>query len=283
MNCLVVLLALGAGPAKVEFDYPLYLTVGPDRAIYVSDQNIPAVYKIGPDGSVKTIYRGKKLYRTPLYRPRGLCVEKSGSLLVCDPATYDVFRLSQDGVATPLSGKKTKLLNGMETTLGEFINPEGVVVASDGTIFVTDIKYSAVFRIGADRKPVKHAAVPAPRGLAIDKDGSIVVISMSEAQLRRVAKDGKVTNIVEGRPFGFPLSVCVRGDGNYVVSDNYGRTLWLVTPKGKAEKLLDGEPFKKCTGVAIDEQGNLYVADPEQRKIILVSPEKKLTVVAEAK
>ena len=110
----------------------------------------------------------------------------------------------------PLTGKKTKLLNGIETTMGELVQPEGVAVAADGTIYVTDLKLRAVFKI-EEHKPVKVAEIPAPRGIAVDTDGTLVVVSHSDSQLKRVdPTDGKVTDIVQARPFAFPLSVCVR-------------------------------------------------------------------------
>ena len=279
--CLVVL--LGASPAKVEFDYPIYLTVGPDRSIYVADQYIPAIYRIGQDGSVATLYKGKKQYRTPLYRPRGLALDPAGNVIVCDPATMDVFRVTPKGEAIPLTGKKTKLLNGIETTMGELVQPEGVAVGADGSIYVTDLKLRAVFKI-QDGKPVKVADVPAPRGIAIDKDGTLVVVSHSSSQLKRVnPSDGKVTDIVQARPFSFPLSVCVRADGQYVVTDNYSKALWLVTREGKASKLVEGEPLKNPTGLSLDKDGNLAIADPHKKQIFWLSPDKKFTIAAEAK
>src|SRR5690606_13504049 len=115
----------------------------------------------------------------------------------------------------------------------------------DGTIYVSDMKYQAIFKIGEDRKPVKVADVPAPRGIALDQDGSLVVVSNSPSQLKKVnLESGEVSDIVSARPFSFPMSVCVRPDGKYVVTDNYSKALWLVDRQGKASKLVEGEPLK---------------------------------------
>lgn len=281
-QALILLAAVSA--AKVEFDYPIFLALGPDRTIYVADQHLPAIYKITPDGQASVLFKGKKQYRTPLYRPRGLAVDKAGNLIICDPATMDVYRLSPDGKAVGLTGKPVKLLNGIETNMGDvFVQPEGVAIAADGTIYVSDLKLRAVFKSGKDGKFTKLADVPAPRGLAIDKDGSVLVISHSEAQLQRISPDGKVSIVIGGRPFSFPMSICVLADGNYVVTDNYSKALWRVTPKGKAEKLVEGEPLKNPTSVAVDASGNLAIADPHKRQIFWLSPDKKFTVAAEGK
>ena len=277
-----VTILVGAEPAKVDFDYPIFLAVGPDRTIYVADQYVPAIYKITTDGAVETVYRGTKQYRTPLARPRGLAVTPQGELVVCCPATMDVYRVTS-GLAKPVTGKPVKLLNGIETTMGELVQPEGVAIHPDGAIYVSDLKRRAIFRIGKDGKMEKFADVPAPRGIALDKEGNLLVVSHSEAQLKRISPDGKVTNVIEGRPFAFPISICVRPDGNYVITDNYAKALWLVTPAGKAEKLVEGAPLINPTSVASDQEGNLAIADPHAKKIFWLSPDKQFTIAAEAK
>lgn len=280
---LFCLCMLSADPAVAEFDYPIFVAPGADGSVYVADQNIPAIYKLSPAGEVSTVYKGEKKYRTPLYRPRGLAALENGDLIVCDPATYDVYRVTAGGEAQPLTGQMVKLLDGRETTLGELIQPEGVAVAADGGIFVSDMKYQAIFKI-EDRKPVKVADVPAPRGIAFDTDGTLLVVSNSPAQLKRVdVSSGEVTDVVGARPFQFPMSVCVQPDGQYVVTDNYSKALWLVNREGKASKLVEGEPLVNPTGVACDKEGNLVIADPHQRKIFRLSPDKQFTVAAQAK
>jgi DNA-binding beta-propeller fold protein YncE len=275
---------LAADPAVAPFEYPIFVTIGPDRTLYIADQNIPAVFKLTASGEVGALYKGEKRYRTPLYRPRGLAVAQNGDLIVCDPATYDVYRLRPDGKATPLTGRNVKLLDGRETTLGELIQPEGAAVSADGKVYVSDMKYQAIFAIGDDRKPVKVADVPAPRGVAFDTDGTLLVVSNSPAQLKRVdVQSGEVTDVVGARPFRFPMSVCVRPDGQYIVTDNYSKALWLVTREGKASKWVEGEPLQNPTGVACDAEGNLAIADPHQRKIYWLSPEKQFSVAAESK
>lgn len=285
---LAATIAVAAAPAKAPFEYPIYLTVGPDRSIYVADQNLPGVIRITPDGKAVTLFKGQQKYRTELYRARPVALDGKGTLLVGDPATMDVYRLGGDGKPAPLTGKPVKHLNGMTANVGEFIIPEGLAVGADGTIYVADLRYATIFKVApGSNKPAKLAEVPAPHGMALDRDGTLVVVSHGESNLVRVRADtGAVTNILAGRLpnrkyVPFPLSVCVRPDGNYVVTDNYNRCLWLVTRDGKADVLVEGDPLKKCTGVASDSAGNLAIADPASQKIYWLSPDKKFSVAAE--
>jgi hypothetical protein len=257
----------------VEFDYPIYLTVGPDDTVYVSDQFLPAIYKFTKDGVASTIYQGRKNYRTPLNRPRGLAF--GDGLVVADPSTMDVYRVA-DGKANPVTGKPVTLLNKMETTMGDLVQPEGVAIDKDGVIHVSDLRLRAICKIGKDNMMTRLAEIPAPRGIAFDKDGNLLVISHSNAQLKRVAPDGTVTDVIQARPFQFPLSICVRADGNYVVTDNYAKALWLVTTEGKASKLVEGAPLINPTGVGELSDGTLVVADPHAKTIFKVSKDNKI-------
>lgn len=278
--CLWLLVSAGSAEA-VEFQYPIYLAIGPDGTIFVSDQDVPAIVRIAPDRQSSVLFQGSRQYRTPLYRPRGLAVDAQGHVWACDPATMDVYRVGPDGTATPTTGKKIALLDKRETTMGDIVQPEGIVLAPDGTVYVSDLRLHLIYRMGADKKLVELAKVPAPRGMALDKDGTLVVVSHSPNQLVRVdPKTGEVKPIVSARPFRFPLSVCVLPDGNYLVTDNYAKAIWKVTPEGKAEKWIEGEPLINPTGIATDGNGKIVIADPHAKKIFVVADDRKLEVLA---
>jgi sugar lactone lactonase YvrE len=288
MAFLLAVVALCAEPARVPFEYPIFLTVGPDRSIYVSDQDVPAIYKITPDGKASVLFKGQRRFRTPLYRPKGIAVGPNGDVFVCDPATMDVYRITPDGKATGLTGKAIVELNGKPGVRGEFVQPEGVAVAPDGTVYVSDLKLGAIFRIAKDGKePVRVVDVPAPHGLALDVDGTLLVVSHGDSHLKRVKLDDRtVTNVLPGRlpsrPWGpYPLSVALKPGGGYLVTDNYNRCLWHVSKDGKAEVFFESESFKKVDGVGVDKDGNVAIADPGSLKVFMLSPQKKLTVAAE--
>ena len=282
----ILIAAVLCGPAAT-FEYPIFLAVGPDRSIYVSDQDAPAILRIAPDGKVQTLFQAKKQFRTPLYRPRGIAVDAKGIVYVCDPATMDVYRITPDGKAEGLTGVAIKELNGKPGVRGMFVQPEGVAVASDGTVYVSDLRMGEISKLKpGSKKPELVAKVAAPHGMLVDKDGTLVVVSHGESHLRRVdPKDCKVTDVFAGhlpkRKYGpFVLSVALRPDGSYLVTDNYNRCLWAVSRDGKAEVLVENDPLVKVTGVGVDAKGNIAIADPANRKVFWLSPEKKFAVAA---
>lgn len=282
--------ALLAGPAKAPLDYPIFVSLTPDGTLLVADQgglDRSRLFALSPDGNLLTLFTGQKEYRTPVHRPRGV----AGSLkrlLVCDPSTFDLYQLTEGGRPAPVTGKKVKLLNGRETTMGELIQPEGVVELGDGGAAVTDLKLQQVVRVDlAKRSFAKLADVPAPHGIVRDRDGTLVVVSGGENVLVRVdPKGGAATPIVTGRlperQFApFPLSAAVRPDGQYVVTDNYNRALWLVSRDGKPSVLKGGDPFKKVTGVCCAADGTLFVADPGTPCVWRLRPNGALDKVIE--
>ena len=263
-----------AGQDVPPLEYPIFLAAGPEGGVYVSDQNVPAVFRIDAAGKRTVVFRGSRQQRSTLNRPRGLCAAGDGTLYVCDPATYDVYRLT-DGRPEALTGKPVKLLDGRTQSLGELVNPEGVVVLAEGVVAVSDLRQRAIFRI-KDGKPEKWADVPAPHGMAVDADGGVVVVSHGDDQLVRVSPTGEVAPVVAGRPFEFPLSVARLSEGGYLVTDNYADCIWKVAADGAVEKWLTDERLANPTGIAVAKDDTVYVADPHRKAIYRIDAERKL-------
>jgi DNA-binding beta-propeller fold protein YncE len=280
---VVLFCAFSVGLTDPAFEYPIFLAVSADGTVFVSDQDKPAIMKITGDGKSSIVFQGSKTFRTVLHRPRGIAVDAQGNLLVCDPSTMDVYRVSPNGNATGLTGKPITELNKKPGVRGVFVQPEGVAVSSDGTIYVSDLRLHTIYALTKDSKtPKKIATVPAPHGMIVDTDGSLVVVSHGTSHLVRVdPQTGNVTNILGGRLPGkvnaFPLGVAVQSDGSYLVSDNYNRCLWRVSRDGKPEIFFESTELKKVTSVGVSKNGRVVLADPGNRCIFWLTQEKKLT------
>jgi len=263
-------------------EYPLFIAVDANGDVIVGDQDAPSILKASPDGTVKTLFQASKNFRTPLNRPKGIAVAGSGDAYICDPTTMDVYRLGAGGKPEGLTGKTIKELNGKQGWRGEIIQPEGIAVAADGTVYVSDLRLRTIYKIAkGSRQPAKIATVDAPHGMALDPDGSLVVVSHGESHLVRVkTSDGSVTKILPGRLEAknppYPLSVARRADGSYLVTDNYNKCLWAVTPDGKASVFVQPPEFGKVTGVAVAKDGKIAVADPKNGCVHWLSADGKI-------
>ncbi|MYD65012.1 MAG: hypothetical protein F4X26_03295 [Chloroflexi bacterium] len=136
-------------------------------------------------------------------------------------------------------------------------------------------------------------------GLAVDRDGSVVVADPRNRAIRRILPDGTVTTIAGGNgrgvrdgpadtaQFADPEDVAVAPDGSIYVVDSRGHRLRKVAPDGTVTTVvgsgpIDGRgasvdgPVAEATlaspkGIALDDFGDIYVIE-YQGRIRRISP-----------
>lgn len=274
-RCLSVLLltvltrASLAQDVPAEFQYPLAVTASSDGVVYVADRTLPGIWKI--EGGTKTVFfQASKKFRTPLNAVRCLAIDHEGRLLAGDSATRDVYRFDEQGQPKPL-------------TDGWIGIPMAIAVGSDGTIYTADIELHRIWKMPAEgaKQPEEFAVINSPRGLALDKENNLFVLSTSskDGQLQKVAPDGTITPLVKGHPFNLPHNVVIDDDGSFFVTDNYDHCVWKVTADGSKEKWVEGEPLDRPVGLCRNGK-DLLIADPHIRTIFSLAPDKSLSVFA---
>ncbi len=145
-------------------------------------------------------------------------------------------------------------------------------------------------------------------GLAVDLDGSVVVVNYYNPAVRRVARDGTVTTIAGSHSGGFrdgpadvaqfrgPSSVAIAPDGTIYVGDRVNRRIRRVTPDGMVTTVAGTGPsghgddptrrdgpaeqavFGSVDSIALAPDGDLYIDDgPTIRRL---SPSGWLSTLA---
>lgn len=252
--CVVLLLGplTGAG-GGAELQYPLSIAVSAEGTIFLADRNLPGVFR-AKEGKLSVLFQASKRFRTPLNAVRCVALDREGKLLAGDSAARNVFRFDDSGKPVPI----TKETGG----LGMIGIPMSVAVDSQGTIFASDLEIQRIVKVpaGSDQ-PVEVAEIAGCRGLFIDSQDRLWVVSTTQNQLHRIAPDGTKEVIVPGRPFQFPHTVVVAADGTAYVCDGYAKAIWKVVAGSEPTKLVEGGPFQNPVGLAL--QGDrLWVADP---------------------
>ncbi len=259
--------AQDAAPAK-GLVYPLDVSVSDDtKTLYLVDRKLPGLWKATQNGKLEVLFQASKKFRTKLNAVRCIAGDGKGGLLVGDSGTREVYRITADGKATPLTG------GGIGIAMG-------IATGSDGTIFVSDLELQRIWSVpAAGGEPKEFAVLPAPRGMTFDKSGQLWVVSGGPRnQLVKISTDGKITPIVKDRIFIYPNDVALAADGTAYVSDGYADCIWKVTADGKASKWVSGKPLDNPVG--LDWQGtNLLVVDSRARQIFSITPQAKLTAV----
>jgi sugar lactone lactonase YvrE len=207
----------GSGSSAL-FNAPVGLTIAPDGTIFVADTYNDRIRAIDTEGHVRTVAGGDE----PGYQdaatgaearfdtPCGIAVDMDGSLVVADTGNHRLRRVRLDGAVTTITGTGTQSV--FDGTLAEasFNEPVGVIVDTDGTIYVTDAGGSAlrVCRTGLWRQvttlvgyahmgladgALEKARLSRPAGVAFAPDGRLLIADSGNRLVRAILREGNLT------------------------------------------------------------------------------------------
>jgi sugar lactone lactonase YvrE len=182
--------------------------------------------------------------------------------------------------------------------------PSGLVVDSDGALYVSHY-WGKIFQItdngtrviaGTDNIGYKdankatEALFNAPRGLAIDTNGDILIADSGNHAIRRLSKSGVVTTVagvvrgvvgagmVNGdisiARFSHPKDVAVDKEGNIYVADTGNGRIRVINVFGAVSTYAGGGSYAGCNSesrtdlhlespcaVDVDDQGSVYTVN----------------------
>ena len=249
--------------------YPLGAAVTPQGTIYIADRSLPGIWKYS-EGKWSIYFQASKKFRTPLNAVRCLAIDPQGKLIAGDSATREIYRFDDSNQPQPL-------------TNGGVGNTTSLAVATDGTIYAGDIEIQRIVKIpAAGGTPEIIAEVNAPRGMAIDEQGRLWIVSHGKDSVIRLSPDGKQRDVItEGRPFQFEHHIILGKQGEAYVADGYAKTIWKIKPGEKPEPYYAGEPLKNPVGLAWWNESMLIV-DPHTKSVYKRTEDGKLQAIESA-
>jgi sugar lactone lactonase YvrE len=186
------------------------------------------------------------------------------------------------------------------------ISPEGIAIAKDGTLYVSDFMGGRVYRLQPDGSLVTVAGggsqyegfatqtnISGPAGLAFDKSGNLYIADNLGGTVRRVDRNGILTTFASFPGLGFengPAGLAFDTSGVLYVG-TFNGDVYAIPPTGSGSTLdLSAIPPPVVPAyLAFDSVGNLYFADrnPQQSgiigggcRIIRVKPDRSVSVIA---
>ncbi|MBL9206612.1 MAG: hypothetical protein JNN01_16080 [Opitutaceae bacterium] len=261
------------------------------------------------------------------YAPTGIVVDSAGNVFVSDSGNGTIRKISPAGVVSTFAGQAGA--SGINDGTGpdaRFQVPAQLTLDHDGNLLVVESSYSgSVRKITADGVvatvvggpglsnwqdgPLSWAGFDRPRGLAIDREGTIFVIDTSENTVRKVSTAGFVTTIAgssvgagqvditdgpgERARFNGPTGATLDAAGNLFIADTGNHSIRKITPDGMVSTFagiprtpgsVDGTTttarFNAPKALVFDAAGNLYVADTNNHTIRKISSGGVVTTLA---
>ncbi|MBW2700676.1 MAG: hypothetical protein JRF33_07625 [Deltaproteobacteria bacterium] len=239
------------------------------------DNNCDGLVNEGLAKCSQALFTGKtggKQGEYKLNSPHSVIVDDDGSLLVTD--SHHLWRVSKDGQVQLVAGSHLPNFADGQGEAVRFSHPHGIIKDRNGDVLLADCKNNCVRRVTREGH-VSHVAgmcssktkdtgqfadggkdqarFYCPTDLALDVDGSIVVLDQGNARIRRIGLDGQVSTIA--------------GVGPVHVEDGEGQMGYLDGPANEAR-------FNDPQSVLVDSKGIIYVSESFNCRIRRIDPKK---------
>lgn len=258
-----------ATPERGCLDYPQRVAVDLLGNVYVTDEGIAGVVKIGADahsfstvvaGSVKLSPESERRESVVLRWPAGIAVDSLKGVFFDDYTGHTIYRLPFQNNSLEIvagNGKEGFKGNGGPGRDAEFRFPDGLVRDQKGNLFVADDGNCRIQRVESETGIVTTvigteengstceglpdgAALDQPTDVDVDQNGNVFFVQQWRNRVRRIEMaTGRVSTVAGNGESGFS------GDGGPAVDARLHRP----------------------TGIAVDRNGEIYVSDSNNGRV----------------
>jgi sugar lactone lactonase YvrE len=233
--------------------------------VYVAEEKSGRIRKVTPAGVVSTL--GGPL-GVRFSDPSGIAVDDRGNVFVADTASHTIRKITPSGIVSTLAGNAG--IGGSADGTGgaaRFSFPRGIAVDAQGNVYVADTMNRTIRKITPAGVVTTLAGSPGldgnadgtgaaarfnrPRGIAVDRNGTIYVADTNNHIIRKITAAGLVTTLA-GSPglhgdadgtgsaarFRSPNAVAIDGRGNVYVADTDNNMIRRITPEASTSTLL---------------------------------------------
>jgi len=195
------------------------VAVAADGTVHAADSATRDVFRF-VDGQPVPLTAGK------LGIPVDIAFDPSGDLFVSDLETQRVWRV-------PAAGGEPKEVARLAAPRGLFVDGAGRLwaVAASG-----DQPLVRIAADGTIEPVVKERVFEFPHDVVVADDGTAYVSDNYARAVWKVAADGTATKWITGEPLASPVGLSIRG-GKLLIADPRAKTVWEADGEGKLTAL----------------------------------------------
>ncbi len=264
------------GTAIGQFNKPRSIAVDQQDNFYVVDMT-GRVQKFSPDG---TFLLSWQMPQTDLGKPKGMCRDSDGNIVVIEPHYSRVNHFSPEGKLVAQWG-----VHG--TNAGNLLFPRSACVQRDGTFFLSE--YGAAERIQKFSKNGEHlikafgkaglgpGELNRAEGLGLDPSGRLYVADSCNHRIQIFSPDGEFLysfGKAGSGPgeFSYPYDVQIDANGYEYVCEFGNSRIQIFDAQHQFVEMIGGlgaapGQFSNPWAMALDSAGNLYVADSRNHRV----------------
>ncbi len=316
----------GLVAANAQLNSPKDVAIGPSSSLYVADYGNALVRRINSDGTYTNVagtggneYSGDGAAATKagLRTPYSIAVASDGSFYISQLDDSRIRKVDTSANISTIAGTGIAGFSGDGSSAAnaQLNGPTGIELDSSGNLYIADsinlrvrkiagttistVAGNGVYSYAGDGSTALKAMMNGPRATAVDASGNVYVSDLRNNVVRKVAKDGSISNFAGTGTAGFggdggnataaqlngPAGLAVDGSGSVYIADTQNNRVRKVTAQGVISTVAgtgtagssgDGGSAASAQlntpyGVALDSASNLYIAEFGGNKVRKVS------------
>jgi sugar lactone lactonase YvrE len=204
----------------------------------------------------------------------GLSLDENGNLIIADFGDF-LSVVDPDGLPNDIHIMDPDF-NITQYSTG-FIGASGNDFDSNGVLFQSDIRASAIYKIiGGVRTFVTSTGIVAPVGIVFDSQDNFYVCNCGNNTIRKVTPGGVSTDFAPSGLYQCPNGITVDEDDNLYVSNFNNGNIIKITPAGDAS-VLNSTPGGSTGGASnghldyFEPTRTLFIASHGSNQIYMMS------------
>ena len=294
------------GDAPGQFRRPSALALDAALNVYVADADSNRVQVFTRAGVFLRQWGSNGSGAGQFLQPAGIAVNAAGHVYVADTYNYRIQVFANDGTFLRSWGSKGTApgqFHDPKALDGTGPGPEGIAVDRNGLVYVTDPwnhrvqvftsdgRYLREWRhlpgpCGQFTTPAaialcKRGYLNAPSGIAVDRNGNVIVVNEGLSSplggffIQKFTANDEFVRMWGTDGFGpgqfeAPAGVAVDEDGNFYVADRGNNRVQKFSANGRFVtqwgSIGDGY-LRQSAGIVLDGAGNIYVADRANKRV----------------